>query len=63
MAFWNLAVVVTLPEERCAILLKDEIVRIERGFWTGGEDYFRNHLDETCMLAFHSQTPLEEDGT
>ena len=32
--------------------LKDDIIRIERGFWTGGEDYFRENLDETCMLAF-----------
>ena len=32
--------------------LKDEITEIERGFWTGGEDYFHTHLAETCMLAF-----------
>jgi hypothetical protein len=32
--------------------IKDDIVRIERGFWIGGEDYFRDHLDEYCMIAF-----------
>jgi len=32
--------------------LKDELTEIERGFWTGGEDYFLAHLDEKCLLAF-----------
>ncbi len=38
--------------------LKDEITEIERGFWTGGEDYFRANLDETCMLAFPQMAGL-----
>lgn len=32
--------------------LKNELTRIERGFWTGDEDYFRAHLDDQCLLAF-----------
>jgi hypothetical protein len=32
--------------------LKDELTEIERGFWTGGEDYFRAHLDDECLIAF-----------
>lgn len=32
--------------------LEDELTEIERGFWTGGEDYFLSHLDEQCLLAF-----------
>ncbi len=38
--------------------LKDEIAAIERGFWTGGQDYFRAHVDETCMLAFPQMAGL-----
>jgi hypothetical protein len=32
--------------------LKDELFAIEEGFWTGGEDYFRAHLDDDCLVAF-----------
>ena len=32
--------------------LRDELFAIEEGFWTGGEDYFRAHLDDDCLLAF-----------
>lgn len=32
--------------------LEDDLYAIERGFWLEGEQYFREHLDETCLLAF-----------
>ena len=30
----------------------DELFEIEKGFWTGGEDYFLAHVDDQCLLAF-----------
>jgi len=32
--------------------LRDDLFAIEEGFWTGGEDYFRAHLDDGCLIAF-----------
>jgi hypothetical protein len=32
--------------------LQDELIAIDTGFWTGGEDHFLAHLDESCMLVF-----------
>lgn len=33
-------------------MLQDELVEIDRGFWLEGEDYFRAHVDERCVLIF-----------
>lgn len=30
----------------------DAILAIEKGFWTGGEDYFLAHADSQCLVAF-----------
>ena len=30
----------------------DELFEIEQGFWLEGEDFFRDHLDSECLLAF-----------
>jgi hypothetical protein len=43
---------VTLAGRRTVMTLKEELARVERGFWTGGVDYFRAHTAETCLLAF-----------
>lgn len=32
--------------------LTDWLFAIEQGFWLEGRDYFREHLDERCLLAF-----------
>ena len=32
--------------------LEDDLYAIEQGFWLEGEQYFLDHLDERCMLAF-----------
>jgi hypothetical protein len=32
--------------------LRDELFAIEKGFWTGGEQHFLDHVDERCMLVF-----------
>jgi hypothetical protein len=46
--------------------LVDDLFAIEQGFWLEGEDYFREHLDDHCLLAFpqmpemHGARPREE---
>ena len=32
--------------------LQDDLLEIERGFWTGGADFYRRHADEHCLTAF-----------
>jgi hypothetical protein len=35
-----------------AMTIQDELLSIERGFWTGGADYYRQNLDDLCMTVF-----------
>lgn len=32
--------------------LDQDLMKLERGFWTEGGDYYRAHVDEECLLAF-----------
>lgn len=32
--------------------VEDELHHIEAGFWTKGEDYYRAHVDENCLISF-----------
>lgn len=32
--------------------LEQDLLRLEKGFWTEGGDYYRAHVDEECLLAF-----------
>lgn len=32
--------------------LEDQLFDLEAGFWLRGEDYFREHLSDMCLLAF-----------
>jgi hypothetical protein len=32
--------------------IKDELLELERGFWTGDANYYRQHLDGVCVTAF-----------
>ncbi len=32
--------------------LQQDIVSLEKGFWTGGSDFYLAHLDDDCLLAF-----------
>ena len=32
--------------------LQHDLTEIERGFWTGGKDYYLQHVDRDCLLAF-----------
>jgi hypothetical protein len=36
-------------------IVDDELFEIEKGFWLSGEEHFRKHLDEECLLAFPQQ--------
>jgi ketosteroid isomerase-like protein len=32
--------------------LEDELFTLEEGFWLKGEDFFLDHVDDHCLLAF-----------
>lgn len=32
--------------------IKDDLYRIEEGFWLAGNEHFLAHLDERCLLGF-----------
>ncbi len=32
--------------------LQDELISLESQFWTSGPDFYREHVDERCLLAF-----------
>lgn len=32
--------------------LEQDLMTLEKGFWTQGGDYYREHVDEECLVAF-----------
>jgi hypothetical protein len=32
--------------------LEQDLLKLEKGFWTEDADYYREHVDEECLLAF-----------
>jgi hypothetical protein len=30
----------------------EDILQLEKGFWTEGADFYRQHLDDDCLIAF-----------
>ena len=34
------------------MVLQNELFATEEGFWLEGEEHFRRHVDERCLLAF-----------
>lgn len=32
--------------------LEQDLLQLEKGFWTQGGDYYRDHVDDECLLAF-----------
>jgi hypothetical protein len=32
--------------------LEQDLMKLEKGFWTEGGDYYRAHVDDECLLAF-----------
>ena len=40
--------------------IEDELYALEQGFWTGGGDFYRAHLDDRCLTVFPEMTALLE---
>lgn len=38
--------------------IADELLVIERKFWTEGADFYRQHADDACLVAFTSMTAV-----
>lgn len=32
--------------------LEQDLMKLEKGFWTEDADYYRAHVDEECLIAF-----------
>lgn len=32
--------------------VRDDLLKLETQFWTGDADFYREHLDDNCLLAF-----------
>lgn len=38
--------------------LEDTIYELERGFWTGGPDFYRANADDSCLVVFPAMVRL-----
>ena len=38
--------------------IEDTLYEIEKGFWTGGADHYRKHLDARCLTVFSEMAGL-----
>jgi len=38
--------------------IEDKLYELEQGFWTGGGDFYRTHLDDMCLAVFPEMTAL-----
>lgn len=38
--------------------IEDMLYELEQGFWTGGGDFYRAHLDGLCLTVFPEMTAL-----
>ena len=38
--------------------IEDTLYALEEGFWTGGGDFYRAHLDGLCLTVFPEMTAL-----
>ena len=32
--------------------IQDDLLKVERGFWNGGADFYRQNLDDVCITVF-----------
>ena len=37
-----------------------ELIEMERGFWGGSEDYYRDHVVDQCLLAFPQMAGVQD---
>jgi hypothetical protein len=35
-----------------AMTIQEELLKTEKGFWSGGTDYYRENLDDVCVTVF-----------
>ena len=38
--------------------VEDELFELEEGFWLGDQTFFREHLDDRCLLAFPQMSEM-----
>lgn len=41
--------------------IDQDLLALEKGFWTEGADYYREHVDEACLLAFTEMAGLHSN--
>ena len=39
--------------------LEQDLMELERKFWTGNAEFFRQHLDEKCLTAFKDRAGVQ----
>jgi hypothetical protein len=42
------------------VALREELLTLEKRFWTGDATYYRQNLDDSCMIAFTEMTGVFE---
>jgi hypothetical protein len=40
------------PQQGERMSLENELLELEKRFWTGGADFYREHVSDHCLLAF-----------
>ena len=41
--------------------LEQDLMKLEKGFWTEGGDYYRDHVDDECMVAFEDMAGVHSN--
>jgi hypothetical protein len=41
--------------------LERDLLRLEKGFWTEGAGYYRDHVDEECLVAFRDMAGVRDN--
>jgi hypothetical protein len=41
-----------VPPQEIRMTIKDNLLTIERGFWNGDAQFYRQHLDDVCVTVF-----------
>jgi hypothetical protein len=39
--------------------LEQDLMKLEKGFWTEGGDYYRDHLDDECLVVFTDMAGMQ----
>ena len=41
--------------------LEQDLLKLEKGFWTEGGDYYRDHVDDECLVAFEGMAGVHSN--